>query len=130
MQDEMGSLKKNNTYELVQLLKGRKHLKNKWAFKLKKDDIEKLLKHKARLAVKGFVQTKGIDFDEIFSSIVKMTSVRVVLGLEVSMDLELEQMDVKTIFLHGDLNEETSMRQLVEIKKNRRFASWKRVIMG
>ena len=90
MQDEMSSLKKNNTYELVELPKGRKVLKNKWVFKLKRDDSGKLIKHKARLVVKGFAQTKGIDFDEIFSPVLKMTFVRVVLGLAASKDLELE----------------------------------------
>ena len=85
--------------------------------KLKKDDIEKFVKHKARLAIKGFAQTKGINFDEIFSKIVKMTSFRVVLGLVASRDLELKRMDVKIVFLHSDLNEETYMTQPVEIKK-------------
>ena len=59
--------------------------------------------------VKGFSQKQGIDFDEIFSPIVKMSSIRVVLGLVASLDLELEQLDVKTTFLHGDLKEEIYM---------------------
>jgi len=63
-------------------------------------------RYKARLVVKGFKQRKGIDFDEIFSPVVKMSSVRVVLGLAASVDLTIEQMDVKTDFLHGDLEEE------------------------
>ena len=54
---------------------------------------------------------KGIDFDEIFSPVVKMSSIRVVLILTASLDLELEQLDVKTAFLHGDLNEEIYMSQ-------------------
>ena len=111
MQDEMSSLKKNNTYELVELPKGRKVFKNKWVFKLKRDDSGKLIKHKARLVVKGFAHMKGIDFDEIFSPVVKMTSIRVVLRLAASMDLELEQMDVKSAFLHCDLKEEIYMTQ-------------------
>ena len=53
MQEEMNSLHKNKTYELVELPKGKKALRNKWVFKLKKD-IEKLVKYKARLVVKGF----------------------------------------------------------------------------
>ncbi|GKA81578.1 putative RNA-directed DNA polymerase, partial [Tanacetum coccineum] len=65
----------------------------------------------ARLAVKGFRQKKGIDFDEIFSPVVKMGSIRVVLGLAASLDLEVEQMDVKTAFLHGDLDKEIYMEQ-------------------
>ena len=111
MQEEMHSLLKNDTYELVELPKGRKALRNKWVFKLKKDSDGKLLKYKARLVVKGFGQKKGIDFDEIFSPVVKMSSIRVVLSLTASLDLELEQLDVKTAFLHGDLNEEIYMSQ-------------------
>ena len=110
MREEMNSLWKNDTYELTELLKGRKALKNKWVFKLMNDD-EKLLKYKARLVVKGFGQKQGIDFDEIFSLVVKMCSILVILGLAASMNLELEQLDVKTTFLHGDLDEEIFMEQ-------------------
>ena len=109
MQEEMNSLQKNDTYELVELPKGRQVLMNKWVFKLKNDSSGKLAKHKAWLIVKGFAQKKGIDFQEIFSPVVKMSSIRVVLGLIVSLDLELEQLDVKTTFIHGDLNEEIYM---------------------
>ena len=101
---------KNDTYELIELSKGRKTLKNKWVFKLKNDD-EKLLKYKAHLVVKGFSQKQGIDFDEIFSPVVKMCSILVILGLATSMNLELESLDVKTTFLHGDLDEEIFMEQ-------------------
>lgn len=61
--------------------------------------------------MKGFEQKKGIDFEEIFSPVVKMTFIRVVLSLAASMDLEVEQLDVKTAFLHGDLEEEIYMVQ-------------------
>ena len=110
MQEEMSSLQKNRTYELVELPKGKRPLKNKWVFKLKKDG-NKLVRYKARLVVKGFAQKKGIDFDEIFSPVVKMSSIRVVLGLAASLHLEIEQLDVKTAFLHGDLQEEIYMDQ-------------------
>ena len=95
---------------MTELPKGRKELKNKWGFKLKNDD-EKLLKYKAHLVVKGFDQKQGIDFDEIFSTVVKMCSIRVILELATSMNLELEQLNVKTTFLHGDLDEEIFMEQ-------------------
>ena len=99
MHEEMNSLNKNKnkTYDLVELPKGKKILKNKWVFKLKKDG-DKLVKHKARLVVKGFSQKQGTDFDEIFSPVVKMSSIRVVLRLVASLDLELEQLNVKTAF--------------------------------
>ena len=74
MQEEMNSLHKNKTYELIELPKGKKALRNKWVFKIKKDS-EILVKYKARLVLKGFSQKHGVDFDEIFSPVVKMSSI-------------------------------------------------------
>jgi hypothetical protein len=64
-----------------------------------------------RLVVKGFSQNKGIDFDEIVYSVVKMTSIRTILSLVVVEDLHIEKLDVKTYFLHGNLEEEIYMQQ-------------------
>lgn len=111
MQEEMKSLCENHTYDLVKLPKGKKTLKNKWVYKLKTENNSSQPKYKARLVVKGFSQKKGIDFEEIFSPVVKMSSIRVVLGLAASLNLEVEQLDVKTAFLHGDLEEEIYMEQ-------------------
>ena len=66
---------------------------------------------KARLVVKGFAQKKGIDFDEIFSLVVKMTSIHTILSLLAIEDLYLEKLDVKIDFLHCDLDEEIYMAQ-------------------
>ena len=109
MQDEMKSLHENKTFELVKLPKGKRALKNKWVFRIKYEEHSSNPRYKARLVVKGFSQRKGVDFDEIFSPVVKMTSIRTMLGLAASLDLEVEQMDVKTAFLHGDLEEEIYM---------------------
>nr|GFB60908.1 retrovirus-related Pol polyprotein from transposon TNT 1-94 [Tanacetum cinerariifolium] len=80
MQDEMNSLHENNTFELVKLPKGKRALKNKWVYKLKTEEHTSRPRYKARLVVKGFSQKRGIDFDEIFPPVVKMGSIRVVLG--------------------------------------------------
>ena len=88
-------------------------------FKLKNGD-EKLLKYKAHLVVQGFGQKQGIDFDEIFSPVVKMCSIQVILRLAPSMILELEQLDVKTAFLYGDLDEEIFLEQPEGFKVKRR----------
>lgn len=69
------------------------------------------MKYKAKLVVKDFRQKQGIDFDEIFSPVVKMTSIRTVLGLTTSLDLEIEQLDMETAFLHGKLKEEIYVLQ-------------------
>ena len=111
MEDELKSLQDNHTFELVTLPKGKRALKNRWVYRLKHDENTSLPRYKARLGIKGFSQKKGIDYDEIFSPVVKMSSIRVVLGLAASLDLEVEQMDVKTAFLHGDLEEDIYMEQ-------------------
>ena len=80
-------------------------------YRLKTEENSSRPRYKARLVVKSFSQKQDIDFDEIFSPIVKMSSVRVVLGMAAIMDLEIEQLDVKTAFLHGDLEEEIYMEQ-------------------
>ena len=85
-------------------------MQNKSVYKLKEEDGGKK-RYKDRLGVKGFAQQKGIYFDEIFSPVVKMTSIRTLLSLVVIEDLYLEQLDVKTNFLHGDLEEEIYMQQ-------------------
>ena len=66
-------------------------------------------RYKARLVAKGYSQVEGIDFHEIFSPVVKLVSIRTVLALTALLNLELEQLDVKTTFLHGDLDEEIFM---------------------
>ncbi|URE18214.1 Retrotransposon protein [Musa troglodytarum] len=76
-------------------------LKNKWVFKLKTQEYCSQPKYKARLVMKGFGQKKGIDFEEIFSPVVKMSSIHVALSIAASQDLKVEQLDVKTAFLHG-----------------------------
>ena len=63
------------------------------------------------MVVKGFNQKRGIDFEEIFSPVLKMSSIRVALGLVAHLNLEVEQLNVKTSFLHGDLEEEIYMQQ-------------------
>ncbi|GKB17056.1 transposable element [Tanacetum coccineum] len=112
MGEEIESLHKNNTWALVKLPEGRKVVGCKWVFKKKtglsgSDNI----RFKARLVAKGFSQKEGIDYNEIFSPVVRHTSIRVLLSLVAHHDLELEQLDVKTAFLHGDLEEEIYMSQ-------------------
>ncbi|GAA0161586.1 hypothetical protein LIER_17866 [Lithospermum erythrorhizon] len=101
MKEEMSSLYKNNTYILVKRIPRKKLLKIKWIYKLKFEEGKEKRRYKVRLVVKCFEQKYGVDYDEIFSPVVKMVSIRLILGLKASQDLELEQLDVKTSFLHG-----------------------------
>ena len=101
----------NQTFELVKLPKSKRVLKNRWIYRLKQEEGSSTPRYKARLVVKGFSQKKGVDFEEIFSPMVKISSIRTVLGVAASLYLEIEQMDVKMAFLHGNLNEEIYMEQ-------------------
>ena len=89
MKEEMDSLLKNQTWELCKLPTSKKDLPNKWVYRLKEEDGGKK-RFKSRLVVKGFAQKKGIDFDEIFFHVVKMTSIRTRLSCVAADDLHLE----------------------------------------
>ncbi|MCO5601626.1 hypothetical protein L7F22_055749 [Adiantum nelumboides] len=110
MKEEMKSLKKNQTWELVQLATGKWALQNKWVYKLKEGEDRKR-KHKSRLSVKILAQKKGVDFNESFAPVVKMNSIRAVLSLVATKDMHLEQMDVDIALLNGNLEEEIYMEQ-------------------
>ena len=105
----MDSLHHNSTQELVNLPAGKRALPCKWVYKLKVIANEGKPKYKARLVAKGFRQQQGVDFEEIFSPLVKMTTLHCVLALAATEDMELVQMDVKKTFLHGDLHEDIYM---------------------
>ena len=110
VKDEMDSLLAIQTWELTELSVGKKSLHNKWVYRINKEhDGSK--RYKARLVVKGFQQKKGIDYTEIFSPVVKMSTIRLVLGMVAEENLHLEQLDVRTTFLHGDLEEDLYMIQ-------------------
>jgi len=108
MKEEMDSLLHNQTCDLVMLLAGKITLLNKWVYKLNEEDGGKN-RYKDRLVVNGFEQNKGIYFDEIYSSVVKITSIRTILRLVATKYLHLEQLDVNKKFLHGDLEENIYM---------------------
>jgi hypothetical protein len=110
MAEEMESLHKNQTWDLVELLEMKRKIGCKWVFKKKEAVSEKGgEKFKARLLAKGYSQQKGVDYEEIFSLMVRHTSIRTVLALVAHYDMALGQMDVKTTFLHGDLEEQIYM---------------------
>ncbi|WVY92910.1 hypothetical protein V8G54_031998 [Vigna mungo] len=110
--EELEALKKNSTWRLVDLPKGKKVIGSKWIFKKKEATPggEKA-RYKARLVAKGFTQIEGVDYHEIFAPVVKHCSVRVLMAIVAHCNLHLEQLDVRTAFLHGDLEETIYMKQ-------------------
>jgi hypothetical protein len=111
MEEKMAALDKNDTWDLVELSTGRNPIGRKWLFKKKLNTEGKVEKYKARLVAKGYFQVEGIDFGDIFSLVSKLTSIRFLLSIVVEFDFEVEQMDVKKKFLHGDMEEEIYMKQ-------------------
>ncbi|KAA0061289.1 hypothetical protein E5676_scaffold39G00350 [Cucumis melo var. makuwa] len=107
--EEMKALEKNNTWEIYALPKGHKPVGCKWVFTLKYKADGTLDRHKAMLVTKGFTQTYGVDYSETFFPVAKLNTVRVFLSVAVNKDLPLYQLDVKNVFLNGDLVEEVYM---------------------
>ncbi|GKF95480.1 ribonuclease H-like domain-containing protein, partial [Tanacetum coccineum] len=105
MNAEMDALYRNNTWDIVDLLVGRKAIGSKRVWKIKYKSDEEIKRYKARVVAKGFNQREGIDFDETFSPVVKIVTVRCLINLAVQSGWSLFQMDINNAFLYGDLNE-------------------------
>jgi hypothetical protein len=104
-------MEKNEAWDLVDFLTGRNPIGGKWVFKKKLNAEGKVEKYKVRLVEKGYSEVEGIDFGEIFSLVSKLTSIIFLLSVATAFDFEVEQMDVETTFLHGDLEEEIYMKK-------------------
>ena len=109
----------NQVWDLVKVPNGIKPVGCKWVYKRKRGIDGKVETFKARLVVKGYTQKEGIDYEETFSPVAMLKSIRILLSITAHYDYEIWQMDVKTAFLNGNLDEEIYMMQLEGfIKKN------------
>jgi hypothetical protein len=111
MNKEIQSIEKNKTWKLCQLPVGHKPIGLKWVYKLKKNSDGVVTKHKARLVAKGYVQKKGIDFDEVFAPVARLDTVRLFLAMAANRGWQVHHLDVKSAFLHGELEEEVYVSQ-------------------
>ncbi|GJZ11457.1 zinc finger, CCHC-type containing protein [Tanacetum coccineum] len=109
--DEIGSIMENNTWVLSDLPPGCKPLGCKWIFKRKMKVDGTIDKFKARLVIQGFRQKEGIDYFDTYAPVARITTIRLLLALASIYNLVIHQMDVKTAFLNGDLDEEVYMKQ-------------------
>jgi len=112
MEEEMKSLEEAVTWELVPRPSHQKAIKSKWIFVVKYHP-DGTTRHKARFVARGFSQKEGIDYHETFSPVMKYQSLRILLSIANARNMFIEQMDVKTAFLHGDLEEEIYLEQPV-----------------
>ena len=111
MKSEIGSMYENKVWTLVDLPDDRKAIENKCICKRKTDADGNITVYKARLVAKGFRQVQGVDYDETFSPIAILKSVRIMLAIAAFYDYEIWQMDVKTTLLNRFIKEELYMIQ-------------------
>ena len=118
MKDEMKLMKDNGVWDLVEFPEGVKPIGCKWIFKAKRDSKGNIVRYKAHLVAKCFTQKKDIDYKVTFSPISSNDSFRIIMTLVAHYDLELYQMDIKTAFLNGNIDEIIYMVQLENFESN------------
>ncbi|MCO5562654.1 hypothetical protein L7F22_016282 [Adiantum nelumboides] len=134
MNEEMDALYGNETWELVSLPKGKKPIECRWVYKVKHNSDGNISRYNARHVVKEYEQTYGIDYEETFALVAKMTTLRAVIAMAAAKGWILHQMDVKNAFLHGDLQEEEyiwSSHQAFKIQVTQiMYVNFKKLCMG
>ena len=109
MDEEIRAIQKNNTWDIVERPQTASPITAKWIYKVKKDSSGNIIKLKARIVARGFQQTEGVDFSDIFASVVRWSTIRTILALAARFSWPIRQMDVITAFLNGTLTEDVYM---------------------
>jgi hypothetical protein len=118
IRSEIDSIMSNATWEVVERPYGCKPIGSKWVLKKKRRPDGTIQRYKARLVIEGYSQKEGEDFFDTYSPVSRLTKIRVLLSLTVSHGLLVHQMDVKTTFLNGELDEEIYMERPVGFVAN------------
>ncbi|GJS21762.1 putative ribonuclease H-like domain-containing protein [Tanacetum coccineum] len=111
MQDELLQFKLQKVWTLVDLPNGKRAIGTKWVYRNKKDERGIAIKNKARLVAQGYTQEEGIDYDEVFAHVARIEAIRVFLAYASFKDFVVYQMDVKSAFLYGKIEEEVYVCQ-------------------
>ncbi|GJT63668.1 putative ribonuclease H-like domain-containing protein [Tanacetum coccineum] len=111
MQEELLQFKLQEVWTLVVLLNGKRAIGTKWVFRNKKNERGIVIRNKARLVAQGYTQQEGIDYDEVFAPIVRIEAIRLFLAYASFKDFMVYQMDVKSGFLYGKIEEEVYVCQ-------------------
>ena len=111
MDDEIKAIERNATWALTDLPRGQKTIGVKWVYKTKLEDNGEVDKYKARLVAKGYKQEFGVDYKEVFAPVARLDTIRLVIALAAQHSWPVFQLDVKSAFLHGDLQEHVFIDQ-------------------
>jgi hypothetical protein len=111
MKEELDSIESNQTWDLVDLPHKKKTIDVKWVYKLKVNSKGDVTRHKARLVARGFLQKEGIDYGEVFAPVTRMKTIRLVTAIANLNDWNMYQMDVKSAFFNGPIEEEVYVTQ-------------------
>lgn len=130
MDEEYASLMKNKTWTLTDLPPGKKALPYKWVFKTKTNQSGNVIRYKARLVIKGYAQKWGTDYEEIYSPVVRYTTIRYLFALAARYGLEIDQMDAVSAFLQGEIDRDIYMQQPDEYKQGSQVCMLHKSIYG
>ena len=111
MQEELSQFERSKVWNLVPRLHDRTIIGTRWVFRNKLDDQGQITRNKVRLVVQGYNQEEGIDYDETFTPMARMEAIRMLIAFAAHMEFKLYQMDVKSAFLNGFLQEEVFVKQ-------------------
>ncbi|GAU26945.1 hypothetical protein TSUD_06170, partial [Trifolium subterraneum] len=125
MNTEIAAIESNDTWELTELPKGAKKIGVKWIYKTKYNEQGKIEKYRARLVAKVYSQQHGIDYDEVFAPVARWDTIRTILAIAALRGWYVYQLDVKSAFLHGELNEEVYVEQPLGYQKERKELVYK-----
>ncbi|GKG29849.1 putative ribonuclease H-like domain-containing protein, partial [Tanacetum coccineum] len=113
MQEELLQFELQKVWTLVDLPNGKRDIGTKWVYRNKKDERGIVVRNKARLVTQGYTQEEGIDYDEVFALVARIEAIRLFLAYASFMRFIMYQMDVKSTFLYGTIEEEVYVCQLL-----------------
>ncbi|KAL5836713.1 hypothetical protein ACOSQ3_013882 [Xanthoceras sorbifolium] len=111
MDEEITAIERNNTWELTDRPRGHKTIVVKWVYKTKLKENGEVDKYKARLVAKGYKEKFGVDYKEVFAPVARHDTIRLVIALATQNSWPIFQLDVKSAFLHGNLEEQVYINQ-------------------
>jgi hypothetical protein len=112
MHEELNNFTRNQVWELVERPKGHNVIGTKWVYRKKQDQDGIVVRNKARLVARGYTQVEGLDFGETYASVARLEAIRILLTYACTHNIKLYQMNVKSVFLNGYINEEVCVEQL------------------